>query len=167
MSAQVLYANGVIVNYSLTTYSPYEGYQVGINGMKGRLETWEDIPWREQEKLNQAQLHAAEMDQSNQDTAYNEIVLMKNFQDYDMIKVPRPRGGHGGGDVRLQDRIFRDSGAPDPMRHTAGSRDGAMSILIGIAARKSIQLKRSVRISELTDIEPQKRRPDYFKGVKL
>jgi hypothetical protein len=36
----------------------------------------------------------------------------------------------------------------------AGTREGAMSILIGIAARKSIQLKRPIKISELTDLIP-------------
>ena len=44
MSAQIIYANGVTVNYSLTTYSPYEGWQIAFNGFNGRLETWEDIP---------------------------------------------------------------------------------------------------------------------------
>jgi len=39
-----------------------------------------------------------------------------------------------------------------------GVRDGAMSILIGIAARKSIEAGHPVRISELTDLEPRVRR---------
>ena len=68
------------------------------------------------------------------------------------MKVPRIRGGHGGGDVRLQDKIFKDPNMADPYKHSAGTRDGAMSILIGIAARKSIEEQRPVKISELTDI---------------
>jgi hypothetical protein len=36
----------------------------------------------------------------------------------------------------------------------AGSRDGAMLALLGIAARKSILESRVVRISELTDLNP-------------
>ena len=40
----------------------------------------------------------------------------------------------------------------------AGTRDGAMSILIGIAARKSIQERRPVKISELTDLVPKANR---------
>ena len=64
MSAQIKYANGVLVNYSLTTYSPYEGYRIAFNGKKGRMESWEDIPWREEERVNQAELHAKEMDQN-------------------------------------------------------------------------------------------------------
>ena len=90
---------------------------------------------------------------------------MKNFKDYSFIKVPKSRGGHGGGDVRLQDKIFRTQDAPDPLDHAAGSRDGAMSILIGLAARKSILEKRPVRIEEISDLKPEAVRPNYFKGI--
>ncbi|NLB93094.1 MAG: Gfo/Idh/MocA family oxidoreductase [Bacteroidales bacterium] len=156
MSAQIKYANNVIVNYSLTTYSPYEGWRIAFNGKDGRLESWEDIPWRRQEKINQAQLHAAEMNQSGGDaTRYDEIFLMKNFErDYEIIKIEAARGGHGGGDSRLQDKIFRNPNMADPYKHSAGTRDGAMSCLIGIAARKSIEDERPVKIEELTDIKP-------------
>ena len=44
MSAQVKYANNVILNYSLTTYSPFEGWRVAFNGTKGRIEAALDIP---------------------------------------------------------------------------------------------------------------------------
>lgn len=156
MSAQIRYANNVVVNYSLTTYSPYEGWRIAFNGKEGRLESWEDIPWRWQEQINQSQLHAAEMDQAgDENVRYDEIFLMKNFnRDYQIIKVESARGGHGGGDSRLQDKIFRDPGMADPYRHSAGTRDGAMSCLIGVAARKSIEEKRPVRIEELTDLKP-------------
>jgi len=40
------------------------------------------------------------------------------------------------------------------LKHAAGSRDGAMSCLIGIAGSKYIDEKRPVRIEELTDIQP-------------
>ena len=156
MSVQIKYANNVIVNYSLTTYSPYEGWRIAFNGKEGRLESWEDIPWRREEKINQARLHATEMNQENGgDTRYDEIFLMKNFdRDYQMIKVEASKGGHGGGDQRLQDKIFRDPDMPDPYKHSAGTRDGAMACLIGIAARKSIEEHRPVKIEELTTIQP-------------
>jgi hypothetical protein len=41
----------------------------------------------------------------------------------------------------------------DPYKHAAGTRDGAMACLIGIAARKSIDEGRPIRISELTHIK--------------
>jgi len=158
MAVQIKYANNVQVSYSLTTYSPYEGWRITFNGMDGRLESWQDIPWRKEEKINQAELHAQEMEQEGVEKIidYEELIMMKNFENYQMIKLPKGRGGHGGGDQRLQDQIFRNPDMPDPLRHAAGSRDGAMSILIGIAARKSIESGNPVRIDELTDLVPRK-----------
>lgn len=156
MSAQIKYANGVIVNYSLTTYSPYEGWQIAFNGMNGRMETWEDIPYLQKTMDDQASRHATEM--SNSDDAisgeFREILVMDNFEkNYEIFTTPKIKGGHGGGDVRMHRRIFVDK-KDNPHNVMAGTREGAMSILIGIAARKSIELKRPVKISELTDLVP-------------
>ena len=38
MSAQIKYANNVSVNYSLTTYSPFEGWRIAFNGTEGKLK---------------------------------------------------------------------------------------------------------------------------------
>jgi predicted dehydrogenase len=160
MSAQIKYANGVIVNYSLTTYSPYEGWQIAFNGMKGRMETWEDIPYLQKAAAEQANRHAMEM--SNTDDAipgeFREIMVMDNFaKNYEIFTTPNIRGGHGGGDIRMQRRIFVDKN-DNPHQVMAGTREGAMSILIGVAARKSIELKRPLKISELTDLVPKANR---------
>ena len=160
MSAQIIYANGVTVNYSLTTYSPYEGWQIAFNGMEGRIETWEDIPYLQKMPDDQSKRHAIEM--SNADDAIpgevREILVMDNFQkNYEIFTTPRIKGGHGGGDIRMQRRMFVDK-TDNPHHVMAGTREGAMSILIGIAARKSIQLKRPVKISELTDLVPMAKR---------
>ena len=160
MSAQIRYANGVIVNYSLTTYSPYEGWQIAFNGMKGRMETWEDIPYLQKAQDDQAKRHAIEMTQADDAMPgeVREIVTMDNFaQNYEVYTTPRIRGGHGGGDIRMHRRIFADT-KDNPHHVMAGTREGAMSILIGVAARKSIALKRPVKISELTDLKPMAKR---------
>lgn len=157
MSVQIKYANDVQVTYSLTTYSPYEGMEIAFNGFDGRIDAWHGIPWRETEKVNQAELHAQEMSQEEREEAanYEEIMVMDNFAgEYDQIKVQQDSGGHGGGDVRLQNQIFRDPDMADPLEHAAGIRDGAMSILIGIAARKSIESGEPVRIDDLTSLKP-------------
>ncbi|MGE4586358.1 MAG: Gfo/Idh/MocA family oxidoreductase [Mangrovibacterium sp.] len=161
MAVQIKYANGVQVSYSLTTYSPYEGWSIAFNGMKGRIDSWEGIPWRHDEVIEQSGLHEQEMsqDKGKEPEAYDEVMIMKNRQKYELVKVPRVRGGHGGGDVRLMDKIFRDPNMADPYRHSAGTRDGAMSILIGIAARKSIEEGRMVSVSELTDFPLMALRP--------
>ncbi|MDA3822206.1 MAG: Gfo/Idh/MocA family oxidoreductase [Bacteroidales bacterium] len=156
MAVQVKYANDVQLSYSLTTYSPYEGWRVAFNGMDGRIDSWQDIPWRKDEKVSQAELHAQEMSQEKEKfTDFDEIMVMDNWGDYEQIKIPRSDGGHGGGDRRLHDKIFKNPKMADPYKHSAGSRDGAMSVLIGIAARKSIEEKRIVRIEELTDLKPR------------
>jgi hypothetical protein len=124
------------------------------------FDSWEGIPWRAEEKVNQAELHALEMNQNakEEDSRYDEIMVMDNFGGYELVKVPRTRGGHGGGDSRLQDKIFRDPNMADPYNHSAGTRDGAMSVLVGVAARKSIDTGKPVEIESLTDLKPSVKR---------
>ncbi len=159
MSAQVKYKNNVILNYSLTTYSPYEGWRVAFNGTEGRIEAWLDIPYYDDLSVDQAELHAKEMDQAGEDPVhYKPIIVHKLWNDYEKIDVAMERGGHGGGDKRLHEKIFTDPDMPDPYGRAAGLRDGAMSVLIGVAARNSIESGEKVRIAELTDLEPRVRR---------
>ena len=159
MSAQVKYKNNVVLNYSLTTYSPFEGWRVAFNGTEGRLEAWLDIPYQKKVSVNQAEMHRKEMEQSGKEEAeYEPIVVHKLWKDFETVKVPITRGGHGGGDKRLQDKIFKHKDAVDPYERAAGLRDGVMSILIGVAARKSIEANEPIRIAELTTMEPRVKR---------
>ncbi|AHM62200.1 oxidoreductase domain-containing protein [Flammeovirgaceae bacterium 311] len=159
MAVQIKYANDVQVNYSLTTYSPYEGMRIAFNGKDGRIDAWDGIPWRKEEKLSQAELHEREMSQSaGKEENYEEIIVADNFGDHELIKIPMTGAGHGGGDVRLQNKIFKTPDMADPLKHSAGSRDGAMAILVGIAARKSIESGKPVKISDLTSIKPHPER---------
>ncbi|MEL7118129.1 MAG: Gfo/Idh/MocA family oxidoreductase [Bacteroidota bacterium] len=160
MSAQIKYANGVIVNYSLTTYSPFEGWRTAFNGTDGRIEGWQDIPYQSDEVgVDQADLHKAEMDQSGKDALKTKPVIIHNlWEKFKVENVKFERGGHGGGDKRLHEKIFINPEKEDPFERAAGSRDGAMSILIGVAARKSIETGQPVRIAELTDLEPRAKR---------
>lgn len=137
MGVQVRYANNVQVSYSLTTYSPYEGYRIAFNGTKGRIEAWvkERQPWEAED--------------------YDEIRVTDNFGETELIRIPHADGGHGGGDARLKDRIFRDPSASDPLDQSAGSRDGAMALLLGVAARRSVETSAPVRVGDLTDLVPR------------
>ena len=141
MAATIKYANNVQVSYSLTAYSPYEGYRIAFNGTRGRLEAWihESQPWPAED--------------------YDEIRVTDNFGDTHLIQIPHGGGGHGGGDTRLKDKIFKDPSMEDPLKQAAGTRDGAFSILIGIAARKSIDTGNPVKIASITDLKPQPVRP--------
>ena len=86
------------------------------------------------------------------------MIVHKNWNTHEVVQVGSERSGHGGGDIRLHDKIFRNPDNPDPLKHAAGIRDGAMSVLIGIAARKSIEANEPVRIAELTDLQPRAKR---------
>ena len=58
------------------------------------------------------------------------------------------KGDHDGGDVRLLDMLLRGY-EEDPLGQIADSHEGAMSIMIGIAANVSMKEGRQVKISEL------------------
>ena len=113
MAATIRYKNGVQVAYSLTTYSPYEGYRIAFNGTKGRLEAW------------------IQESRPTSDVNFDELVLFKNFGKREYIQIPFGTSGHGGGDALLKDQIFLP-GIKDPYKQCASVRDGALACLVGI-----------------------------------
>jgi predicted dehydrogenase len=130
MSALIKYSNGVTMTYSLNAFMPFEGYRIAFNGEKGRLEIRDHArqPWPVQEET---QIH-----------------LTTAFGKHEVITAPKAEGDHGGGDDRLRDLIFRNVHVPEHMR-IPDSRAGAMSCLTGIAARKSVEEGRTIKIAEL------------------
>jgi predicted dehydrogenase len=133
MNAVVKYSNEVAMSYSLNTFMPIEGYRVAFNGTKGRLEVrdYERQAWTVPEE--------------------SEMYVIENFGPRRKIDIPRPEGGHGGGDDRLRDLIFRNVEMPEYMR-LPDSRAGALSCLTGIAARKSMDAGRPVKIADLVKL---------------
>ncbi|WP_214626457.1 Gfo/Idh/MocA family protein [Paenibacillus agaridevorans] len=129
MSVNVKYAKGTLLTYSLQAYSPYEGWKATFVGTKGRLEA-EDY---------QSGFEKGEM---------NEIRLYNSEGERVTLHSRKASGGHGGGDPILRKMIFTDNVA-DPLGQRAGSRAGAMSLIIGAAANLSIEEKRLVAIREL------------------
>ncbi len=159
MSAQIKYANNVSVNYSLTTYSPFEGWRIAFNGTKGRIEASLDIPYYKKETINQEELHVKEMDQNAVEEIYTEpIIVHKLWEKHDTITVEMEKEGHGGGDSRLLNKIFVTPDINDQFDRSAGIRDGLMSILIGIAARNSIESNKTIKIKDLIDLKPLSKR---------
>jgi predicted dehydrogenase len=134
MNAVVKYSNGVQMSYSVNTFMPIEGYRVAFNGTEGRLEV------RDFER------------QAWEPPVDTEIDLIHNFGRKETISpTGSSEGGHGGGDTRLRDLIFRKADAPAHMR-LPNSRAGAMSCLTGIAARHSIDQNRPIRIADLVKL---------------
>lgn len=158
MSVLIKYANNVEVTYSLTTYSPFEGFRFAFNGKNGRLETHEGIPWRNTTDEDQSKLHEKEMSHTShteEDQKFHEIVSQRTFEKYKKIEFPYVRKGHWGGDQLMFDEIFRGKSQYPTLKHPANVRDGSMAVLIGIAARKSIETGKPIKIAELTDLVPK------------
>jgi predicted dehydrogenase len=131
MSVSVRYANGPLLTYSLIAYSPYEGWRASITGSKGRLEM--------------AEFTSGPYSEPNRDR----VTVFNRYGETIVHDIPQVEGEHGGGDQRLWDRLFSGHALPDPLNHMAGSRAGAMSILVGVAANKSIATGVPVRIADL------------------
>jgi len=133
MTATIRYENRVAVSYSLNTFMPIEGYTIAFNGTKGRIETrlFEKQPFEVAD--------------------HDEILVVRSFgEGVERIVIPHDGGGHFGGDQRMRDLMFR--GGDDPLGQRAGSRAGAMSVLVGVAALKSSREGRRVTIADLGDI---------------
>jgi predicted dehydrogenase len=131
MSASVRYSRGILLSYSLNAHCAYEGWRAAINGTRGRMELLE-----------------IESGPGANPSAMDIVLAYPNGERVTHA-VPASAGGHGGGDERLLQRLFSGESIPDPLGHMAGSRAGAMSILIGIAANQSIASQRVVRIADL------------------
>lgn len=144
MSLAVRYRQGAFMSYSLVAHAPYEGWKMSVSGTKGRME-------------------ACQFDtgtQAGDDCFHIRIFDRKGgTATYDLKKET---GAHGGGDERLLRMLFRGD-LPDPLGQLAGSRDGAMSVLIGVAANKSIREHRPVTVEELVSFDRWKARGEARK----
>ena len=139
MGVMVRYKNDAIMTYSLNSYLPREGFNVAINGDKGRIQ----VEVRECTYVNAAG------DPENEGASEGKsIILQKLFEKPQEIEIPEGVGGHGGGDVVMLEDIF---GTPpeDKFKRAASHIDGAMSILTGIAANKSFKTGLPVNVDEL------------------
>jgi predicted dehydrogenase len=133
MALTVAYRGGPFLSYSLNAHSPYEGWRVAINTTGGRLEAEE--------------YYSGERAQN----PIQKFVIFDRSGRTHTYEVPKASGMHGGGDANLLDRLFSERAIPDPFGHMAGSRAGAMSLLIGAAANLSIQSGRAVQIDDLLE----------------
>lgn len=129
-SVQVLYDNGTQMTYTLNAFLPYEGQYLSFSGEKGKLDVrmYARQPWEV--------------------GAHYEFRLTKNMEETKTWNLDPSTGGHGGSDERVKDLLFKPNQA-DPTGQKAGSRAGVLSSMIGIAARKSIETKKTVQISDL------------------
>lgn len=139
MGVMVRYENNAIMTYSLNAYMPWEGFRVQFNGTKGRI---------------QVSIAEATYVNAGGDSALEGAVQKRSIAVFPMFGAPyevdieEGVGGHGGGDPVLLNDIF---GTPkeDRFHRAASHMDGAMSIMTGIAANKSIATGLPVDIDTL------------------
>lgn len=140
MNVLVGYKSGAQLSYSLTAYSPWEGYRVAFNGSKGRIE----LDCSERSYIAAGNSHI-----SDGVTRGECLTLFPHFDKPSRIEIPEGVGGHGGGDLPLLADLFAPEAPADPLNRAAGYRDGAMSILTGIAANKSFATGLPVKVKDL------------------
>ncbi len=161
LAVMVRYESGAVMSYSLNAHCPWEGYRVMFNGSKGRLE----VEVVERSYVSGAHDDSAPEQQKPEiDPSYRDeehafaqasrpvILLQKHWEKARDVPFEDAAGGHGGGDARLLDDLFRGAGN-DPLGRAAGYMDGAKSILVGIAANHAVATGRPVRVRELVSFE--------------
>jgi predicted dehydrogenase len=129
MAAIVRYRRGARMSYSCNAYMAYEGMRAAFNGATGRLEV---------EVIESRDVDADEV-----------RIYRPRIEDPELVlRVPRAGDDHGGGDARLLDHLFRGR-EDDPLGHAAGVEAGADSILVGVAANRSVATGGWVAIDDL------------------
>lgn len=141
MQVQVRYANAVSMNYTLCAYSPWEGLEIKFHGTEGEL-THKHI-----------EVHGVFGGQRDPDNTHEmTTTLHRAGEPVEDIPVWAGKGDHGGADPVMLGYLFDPANAGgDPYRRDASHRDGAWSILTGIAANESMVRNAAVDIRELLD----------------
>jgi len=142
MSVNVRYRGGALMSYLLHTYSPVEGYRVAFNGTKGRIEHYAN----ENTYISGDENIPGQLARDSVGVA-----LIPEFKSPTALSPRLSEGGHGGGDPVMLADIFDPDGRPDPLGRKANQVDGIYSIMVGIAAYRSIQRGQPVRIAELLE----------------
>lgn len=147
------YERGATLSYSLNAHSPWEGYRVAINGIRGRIE----LNVVERGAVLPDDRGAIAVDPSlatEEATAYGlrpnseRIFLQLHWQAAHEVPILGGGGDHGGGDARMLSDLFRGAGE-DPLGRAADYRDGLRSIAVGIAANRSLETGAPVQIADL------------------
>ena len=143
MNVMVRYRNGVQMSYSLTAYSPWEGYRIAFNGTKGRIEL---------DEFEKSYVSAATGELGESCSESQRITVFPHWKKPYRVEPPAAIGGHGGGDVLLLRDLFAPEEGTDLLGRAAGHLDGARSILTGIAANRTFETGSPVRVDDLLQL---------------
>ncbi len=149
LNALVSYDTGATLCYSLNALNAWEGYSVAFNGTKGRLEH------SVVESVYVQGVETAQYGGAVGSVKIRVVPLRGIGRD---IEPWTAEGDHGGGDRLMLDDIFLPAPAADKYLRAADERAGACSILVGLAANRSMATGARVNIA---DLAPDLPTPDF------
>jgi predicted dehydrogenase len=129
----VRYDSGAMLSYSCNFSTPWEGYQLGINGTRGRIET------RHYVSPQRCSFPVPERE---------EIRLLSLFGENETIPIPRILGAHGGSDADiLRDLFIAPGRESQKLGLVADSVAGAYAVANGEAFHLACQSLSGVTIT--------------------
>lgn len=140
LGALVTYDTGATLTYSLNAFNAWEGYTIAFNGTKGRLEhsVVESVYVDGREKTPGGESSGGEVKLR--------IVPLRGAA-YD-LEPWSAAGAHGGGDRLMLEDMFPPISAADKYLRAADERAGACSVMVGIAANRSLETGARVDLAE-------------------
>ncbi len=139
MQVGVKYDNGVFLNYTLCAYSPWEGLEIKFHGTKGELT---------HRHVEVHGVFGGQRDKAHRDNMTT--VLHLAGKKPEELKVWEGSGDHGGADPVMLGYLFEPAGMePDRYNRASTHREGAWSILTGIAANRAIETGETVDVDRM------------------
>ncbi len=139
MQVQVKYANDVFLNYTLCAYSPWEGLEIKFHGTKGELT---------HRHVEVHGVFGGVRDKAEEDAMSTTLHLAGGLPE--AIDVWAGEGDHGGADPVMLGYLFEpESMEPDRYNRASTHKEGAWSILTGIAANASIASGQTVDVDRM------------------
>jgi len=146
----VKYRNGVGLSYSLNAFMPWEGHLVSFNGTRGRIEH----RCEETVYINGDGTVPGALKKEGTWTR-----VYPHWEAAYEVDLWDAEGGHGGADPVMLRYLFDPESEPeDRYLRASDQRAGAWSIMVGVAANRSMADGRAVRIEELL---PDISEPDW------
>ncbi|MEV6492602.1 Gfo/Idh/MocA family oxidoreductase [Actinoplanes sp. NPDC051633] len=152
MAVLVRYDTGATMTYHLTAYAPWEGYRLMVNGSKGRLELEvvesDHVSPADAAGLKGAAVHGVA---ATTEKGWATLTVRPFWAPPRDVPLPEhSRAGHGGADERMLAVLL--GAATDPLDRSATARDGALALLTGLAANRSLDTGAPVRTADLLDL---------------
>ena len=139
MQVQVRYANDVFLNYTLCAYSPWEGLEIKFHGTKGELT---------HRHIEVHGVFGGQRDKAQDDNMTTTLHRAGGLPED--IPVWQGSGDHGGADPVMLGYLFDPAGMePDRYNRASSHREGAWSILTGIAANHAIATGKTIDVDQM------------------